>query len=175
MVPQNSTSILKFLSNSDIDEYSFKTALRITPIGKLFHIISNISYLSLLRFKIVFVYSKYVVSLHQTGTIRLLFVWPLNFPKVVNVSAASFAQLPVLLALCWSFFCCWWWGGRWTIQFGNDEFCCCGCTFDSKLVSSHKFYRLPYRTYKAVVLYGTVFPEPGVTKYKFRNGFKRAV
>ena len=34
-------------------------------------------------------------------------------------------------------------------NFGDDEFCC-GCTFKSKL----KFYRFPYRMYKALVLYG---------------------
>ena len=49
-------------------------------------------------------------------------------------------------------------GGDWVVveqfDFGNNEFCCCGCTFDSKLVK-HKFYRLPDRTYKTEVLYGT--------------------
>ena len=70
--------------------------LVIIPLGKLFPIISNIVYLSLVRFKIGFFYLYLSSNSTLPGRIKILFVWPLNFPKVPNLSTVSFLQLPVV-------------------------------------------------------------------------------
>ena len=113
MGAQNSTSILKIVVNHMHRYYSCKIALRITPIGKLFHIISNISYLSLLRFKIVFVYSKYVVSLHLPGRIKILLCTSAKFPQLSKFFRTNVFHFSGICASCWSLCCCWWWGGGW--------------------------------------------------------------
>ena len=148
-----------FLKNPacKLKQHLYNKALVITPIGKLFHYISNMIYLSLVRFKIDFVYLKYVVSLHQLGRIKILFVWPLNSPKVANVSVTSFVQLPVLLALCWSLCCCYWCGSRWAnhhFHFCVEEFLLLYIRFEA---CSHKLpITVPYVQTCGTVRYGLI-------------------
>ena len=81
MVPQNRTSILKIVVKQWHRHYSCKIALRMMPIGKLFHYISNMIYLSLVRFKIDFVYSNFSSNSTLSGRIKISFVLPINFPQ----------------------------------------------------------------------------------------------
>ena len=66
MVPQNCKSILKFSSNSNINKCTRNKTLAKKQIGKLFHYISNIKYLLLVRFGNHFVYSYF--SFNSTPT-----------------------------------------------------------------------------------------------------------
>ena len=69
-------------------------ATTIKPIGKLFHIISNISYLSLVRFKIDFVYSNFSSNSTLPGRIKIPFVSLLSFPQGGEFFRSKFGAIP---------------------------------------------------------------------------------
>ena len=65
------------------------------PIGKLFHIISKISYLSLVRFKNRSVVSYFSSNSTYTlpGRIKIPFVSPLNFPQGGEFFCSKFGKI----------------------------------------------------------------------------------
>ena len=141
---QNSTSICQFfwkiLHASDVDN----KALVITPLAKLFHYILNMIYLLLVRFGIglLICISPLIVHLPRRDVLLLLCT-SAEFPQWSKFFRTKFFQLPDVCASCWSLCCWWWWGGGWSItifiSIVERSFCCCSCTFASKLVSSHNF------------------------------------
>ena len=112
-VPQNSILICQNFRKIPHANDVYNKALVITLIGKLFHCISNMIYLLLVRFRIGISICISSLIVHLPGRIRIQLSTFAKFPPRSNFFWTNFAQFPVLLALYWSL-CCWcWWGGGW--------------------------------------------------------------
>ena len=99
--PQDYTSFLKIVVKQWHRYYSCKIALRMMPIGKLFHIISNISYLSLVRFGIrLSIRISPLCYTNREGICCCCCCTSAEFQKRSKFFGANCAQLPILSALC---------------------------------------------------------------------------
>ena len=98
---QNSTSICQKFWKISHRHYSCKIALRMMPIGKLFHIISYISYLSLLRpgIDLSFCISTLIEYTTRKGSIVVV-VPPQNFHSGSNFAATTYSASLVFALLC---------------------------------------------------------------------------
>ena len=149
---KSTTSILYRYNNkiwSRRTQITALIAMTIKPIGKLFHIISNISYLSLHRFGIDLSFRISPLNYTNQEGICYYCCTSAKFPQQCKLFRTKFPQFPGVLALCWSLCCYCWWGGGWAITIFisiiKRSFCCCSCTFDSKLVSHLLFlYPVPF-------------------------------
>ena len=96
-------------------------ATTIKPIGKLFHIISNISYLSLVRARIDLSFRISPLIVHLPERDLLLLCTSAKFPQWSKFFRSKFPQLPDICASCWSLCCCFWCSDRWGNSFQRDE------------------------------------------------------